>query len=177
MKNKFSAYSACLLLAISGASQADCNPSILETTPTAHFTDHGDGTVTHEKTGLMWKVCTEGQTWSSGACSAGTQIQFLWPEALDSANTANASGGYAGKTGWRLPNIKELASITELKCSGLAINTTIFPSTLANNYWSSSIDTENANNSLVIYFGDGGDLSKPRYEKESSYVRLVRAGG
>ncbi len=176
MKNKISAYSACLLLAISGASQADCNSSILETTPTAHFTDHGDGTVTHEKTGLMWKVCTEGQTWSSGACSE-TQTQLRWPEALDSANIANASGGYAGKTGWRLPNIKELASIAELKCSGLAINTTIFPSTLANNYWSSSIDIENANNALLIYFGDGGDLSNERFDTQSNYARLVRAGG
>lgn len=175
MKNKISAYSACLLLAISGASQADCNPSILETTPTAHFTDHGDGTVTHEKTGLMWKVCTEGQAWNSGACS-DTQTQLRWPDALESANTANTNS-YAGKTGWRLPNIKELASIAELKCSGPAINTTIFPSTLANYYWTSSIDTENANNALLIYFGDGGDLSNPRSATGSNYARLVRAGG
>lgn len=177
MNNKTSAYFACLLLIASGSSQAEtCNSAMLETTPTEYFSVHDDGTVTHNKTGLMWKVCTEGKTWSNGACS-GSSTPSSWSDALNSPDNANANGGYAGKTDWRLPNIKELASIAELKCTGPAINTTIFPSTNSNNYWSSSVDTNNAENSKVLYFNDGGDLSINRFGTGANFVRLVRAGG
>src|SRR5450432_1853802 len=87
------------------------NPSVIETTPAADFADHGDGTVTHTKTGLMWKQCVEGL--SGAGCAAGAATLMLWSNALNAANTANASNGglgFAHYTDWRLPNQKELQS-------------------------------------------------------------------
>ena len=177
MNNKLTVFLVCLLLGFGSVSQAaTCNSGMLETTPEKHFTVHDDGTVTHNKTGLMWKVCTEGKTWDNGSCT-GSSTSSSWADALNSPSVSNANGGYASKTDWRLPNVKELASIAELKCTGPAINSIVFPSTNSNNYWSSSVDTNDTDNSKVIYFGDGGDTSINRFGTGSNFVRLVRAGG
>ncbi|MFS8086422.1 MAG: DUF1566 domain-containing protein, partial [Acidobacteriota bacterium] len=37
--------------------QQACNTAMLVSTPTSSFADHGDGTVTDQTTGLMWKRC------------------------------------------------------------------------------------------------------------------------
>ena len=108
---------------------ADENPAVPATTPTSDFNlDDVNGTAYHHKTGLTWKRCAEGQSWNSvnKACT-GTATGYTWSEAL-----SLASGG------WRLPNIKELRSIVERRNWGPAINTTVFPNTVGNDFWSSS---------------------------------------
>ncbi|MCP4235257.1 MAG: DUF1566 domain-containing protein, partial [Aestuariibacter sp.] len=53
----------CLLmigLAISNTSLAVCQVDIPASTPDSQLQDNGDGTVTDNKTGLMWKQCSEG---------------------------------------------------------------------------------------------------------------------
>ena len=91
------------------------NASTAESTPTSAFTNHGDGTVTHNLTGLMWKQCTQG---SSGAGCAGVATAMTWRSALAAA-AADHTGGH---TDWRLPNDKELDSIVETCGSAPAIN-------------------------------------------------------
>jgi len=85
--------------------------SIPATAPASRFTDNGDGTVTDKTTGLQWQRCSQGQTWSGGTC-AGTATGHTWQAALQLADVAT----YAGRSDWRLPNIKELASIVEQAC-------------------------------------------------------------
>ena len=150
-----------------------CNTNMIPTAPTQDFTVHGDGTVTHKATDLMWKVCSEGQTWSAGACS-GTITTHSWDQALQIPQTLNAGAGYAGETDWRLPNIKELKSILELSCSTPAINETIFPSSEQAFYWSSSPSASNISHSwgADLTIGDSrGQLRSGEYS-----VRLVRGG-
>ena len=148
------------------------NANVIESTPTADFTVNGDGTVTHIRTGLMWKQCTEGQ--GGPACDAGAATGMTWGEALNAANSANAAA-FAGHTDWRLPNIKELESIVELCGHVPAINRTVFPATpSASLYWSSTPATVVQSMAWYVYFASGefGTTAK-----SSGYLaRLVRGG-
>ena len=62
--------------------------------PNPRFTDHGNGTVTDNLTGLMWEKSPD-------------SILKTWTDALSYANTL-ILGGYSD---WRLPNMKELRSL------------------------------------------------------------------
>ena len=161
----------CLLL-VAGQVMAGCNNAIIASTATADFTINGDGTVTHKKTGLMWKRCSEGL--SGNDCAIGTITRHSWQEALQLVKTINSNGGFAGYTDWRLPNVKELASIVERKCVSPAINTTIFPATADGYYWSASSYADHPTRAWHVYFGDGNN---DNFSKDLKlHVRLVRGG-
>jgi hypothetical protein len=113
------------LFPLVGNAQTCQTASIPATTPTSQLTDNGNGTVTDTKTGLMWKQCSEGLTGAD--CATGSAEIYTWQAALAQAQTVNTSGGFAGHTDWRLPNVKELRSITEKQCYYPAINLTRFP--------------------------------------------------
>jgi Protein of unknown function (DUF1566) len=84
-----------------------------------------------------------------------------------SANTADSA------TGWRLPNVKELASLADKGCQSPAIDSTAFPSTPSSWYWSSSPYVGYSGNAWNVGFGGGLVSGYNRYG--SSQVRLVRA--
>lgn len=98
------------------------NTAIGYTAPLSEFTIHDNGSVTHNKTNLMWHRCVYGQVWDGKECS-GDGIRFTWAEALQTAVESDA----AGYDDWRLPNIKELISIFEYRCSGPSLNGIVFP--------------------------------------------------
>jgi Protein of unknown function (DUF1566) len=146
--------------------------TIPATTPNNRFTILNNGTVKDNKTGLMWKQCSEGL--SGSACDVGSAKTYTWQTALQQAQTINANGGFAGFADWRVPNIKELASITEEKCYSPTINSSIFPSTISDAYWSSSPVASYSNSVWIVYFGSGYDNGYG--QSGNSYVRLVRGG-
>ena len=173
-----------LALGSSGAGAAQsCNASVIaETMPTGHFLDNGDGTVVDKATGLTWKRCAEGQTWdaSASACS-GTAASYTWQQALVHAQSLNSSGGFAGKTDWRLPNSKELSTIVERACANPAINLTVFPNTpTAGFFWSASpylgqyrgATTDSM--AWVESYSGGNALARPK--SDTLYLRVVRGG-
>lgn len=127
------------ILTAPGIAAAVCDASFPETTPTGSFADNGDGTVTHVRTRLMWKKCSEGQTWNSGTngCDA-TAGTYTWLDALSLVTGVNDGGGFAGHTDWRVPNIKELNSTVERQCRNPAVNDVVFPGAANGYYWSSS---------------------------------------
>lgn len=145
-------------------------------TPTSDFivnTGTQAGTVTHKKTGLMWKQCSEGL--SGANCATGTAATtFTWPNALARAQTVNNGGGFAGFTDWRVPNKKELASIVEVQCASPSINATIFPATVAANYWSASPYVGAGYKAWSVVFLNGNDFNPNT--ANSANLRLVRGG-
>ncbi len=143
-----------IFIFLSGSALAgqSCLTSIAKTSPSSRFTDNGDNSVTDNITGLTWKKCMEGTMGNSCSSpeSANNEIRdpktgelkgaiatiFTWQQALQHAEAVNAdaisgtnSYQHLGQSNWRLPNIKELASIVEMQCVLPAINTTLFPAT------------------------------------------------
>jgi len=161
------------LLCSTHVAMAVCVNTITATTPTVDFVDHGDGTVTHTKTGLMWKKCTEGL--SGAACATGAATLYSWSGAMQAAQTLNNAGGFALYTDWRVPNIKELQSLVEEQCATPSINSTVFPGTVIGWHYSSSgyVGAATSVWHLDFNFGGNGAVNKATV---SDYVRLVRGG-
>ncbi|MCI5218762.1 MAG: DUF1566 domain-containing protein [Candidatus Electrothrix sp. LOE2] len=152
---------------------AACSSNMPASTPDSQLTDNNDGTVTDTKTGLMWKQCSEGQTFSIGSCN-GSASTFTWQAALQQPGTVNDAGGFAGHTDWRLPNIKELRSIVEEQCSSPAINATRFPNTPSSYVWSGSPYAGNSVYAWYVSFDYG--YSNYDFRVDNYAVRLVRGG-
>jgi hypothetical protein len=110
-----------------------CSTNIPKSAPDHRFVDNNDGTVTDLWTGLMWKQCIEGMvTDGAGGCLFQTDpITYSWSDALQRVVDVNAglAGEHLNRAGWRLPNVKELYSITEQSCEDPAINENYFPLT------------------------------------------------
>lgn len=103
------------------------------------FVDNGNGTVSDNDTGLMWDKDTPASIWT-------------WQQALGYCEGSSV-GGY---TDWRLPNIKELESITSLTDRMPAIDTTFFPDTQNGYiYWSSTTADHDASRVKGIMIRDG----------------------
>lgn len=139
------------------------------------YIDHGDGTITDAKTGLMWATCSIGQNWSSGGCS-GVAANLDWDDALTTVEQFNSSGGLGGHADWRLPNIKELGSLVDPQCHSPAIKLEFFPDTPSATYWSSTArvdDSGNADGGYSIDFATGSDLSPE--VTELRHIRVVRS--
>ncbi len=120
-----------------------------------NFTNNGNGTVTDTGTGLMWQQATG----SNGAA-------ITWKATL--AYCENMS--LAGYTDWRLPNIRELASLND---TVNGIDRGYFPDTKSAPEYSSSSSVGN----LVWAVSFSSDNGTNTYSKSNSYyVRCVRGG-
>ncbi|MHB8165168.1 MAG: Lcl domain-containing protein [Sulfuricella sp.] len=137
------------------------------TTPTADFADNGDGTVNHLKTGLTWMRCALGQTWDGTTCT-GTASTYTWDQAV--ALTSSV----AGHSDWRLPSEKELGSIVEYGANNPAINSTVFPATPPDNFWTATSHSYDPTFAWLVPFSGG--VSNVGNKSGVSYVRLVRGG-
>ena len=123
------------------------------------FIDNGNGTVTDKSTGLMWQQ--------------ETTTEMTWKSALSYCENLSL-GGYSD---WRLPNIKELASIVDLSRERPSIYTVFFPnanSSSGSYYWSSTTHASYISMSRLVTLFDGTDGRQEKWE--SYYVRAVRGG-
>lgn len=121
------------------------------------WTVNGDGTVTDKSTGLVWQQ----------AQAAATMV---WEEAL----------GYAeglflgGKSDWRLPNIKELRSISDDKLTQPSLDGAAFPGATASLFWASTTEANQSNRAWTVDFRYG--LVSYEEKTNSLAVRCVRGG-
>jgi hypothetical protein len=116
--------------------------------PTQRFTDHGDGTVTDNLTGLMW------------AKNANLPHGYkTWQEALDYIKSVNNGAGLASYDDWRLPNRKELFSLINRSKEDPG-NPALpagypFESVQSNSYWSSTSHVFKTNYAWVVKVWSG----------------------
>ncbi|MCB2017095.1 MAG: DUF1566 domain-containing protein [Hydrogenophaga sp.] len=138
--------------------QAVC-PSI----PTAwRFVLDGD-LVTDRKTGLIWGRCGHGQSWNGSACT-GSASSVTHEQALQQVPAG----------GWRLPNVKELASLADPWCGAATIDTAAFPGTTATRYWSASPVVDDPAQVWTVDFSSAHVSPVGRSGSSTSQVRWVR---
>lgn len=83
--------------------------------------DNGDGTVSDLRTGLVWQ-------------KVGVTQPMTWEQALSACESLRLGG----QDDWRLPNIKELRSLSDDTQAHPSIDTAFFPEIKAAAYWSST---------------------------------------
>ncbi len=130
--------------------------------------DHGNGTVTDPQTGLMWSRCSLGQD-DDATCSGDAQSSE-WRDALLAVRDRN-NANWLGHDDWRLPNIKELASLLRRDRAWPAIDP-VFANTDPGVYWSSTNHAGEPRAVWGAFFSEGNVFG---VDKESmARVRLVR---
>ncbi len=126
-----------------------------EVSRNARFVDNMDGTVTDIQTGLMWLRCWWGSMWNGQSCVERNPANLGcggdgWMRALYFAACLNPNGGFAGYQDWRVPNIKELASIVDWE-SEQHFSSILFPNIPPYEpFWSSSTDVYTTGGVWVI---------------------------
>ena len=86
--------------------------------------DNGNGTVTDNRTGLIWQQ--------------GEPGYMSWGEALSYCEGLSLGG----HSDWRLPNVRELESLTDDSRYYPAMDTSFFPDAHSSYYWSSTTDAD-----------------------------------
>ena len=156
---------------VSTAAAQTCVDYIPNDTPNTRYTvGANQETVLDTQTNLTWLRCSIGQTSVGDSCT-GTATSLTWQGALQAAEQAN-SVNLAGYNDWRVPNIKELASLVALHCFSPSINTALFPNTASSSYWSSSPVADDSRDAWSVGFNIGNDVAGFRSNDER--VRLVR---
>jgi hypothetical protein len=127
--------------------------------------------VTDQKTGLIWRRCSEGMSWDGSTC-AGTASTFTHEAALQRAAAQASSTGIA----WRLPNVKELSSIVDRSRSNPAIDPAAFPATPPTSFWSASPKPYAGISTYAWHVNFVSGNVYGNYRINSDSVRLVRNG-
>lgn len=125
-----------------------------ENSVTRALQDNGDGTVTDLSTGLIWqKEAYDATTWEDA---------LSYSEGLELAGFAD----------WRLPNIKELQSISDARYVNPSMDTSAFTDALSEAYWSSTSLVNQPDDAWIIEFNRG--IVTHSTKTNQNYVRSVR---
>jgi len=130
----------------------------IPTTITNHFTDNGDGTITDNLTQLVWQKIPNANlvTWEEA---------ITYAEGLTLANALD----------WRLPNIKELQSITNELTTNPSVFAPYFSNLGVHNYWSSTTLKPNTQNpSSAWYWSTQYGITAYGSKTSTNYVLCVR---
>jgi hypothetical protein len=148
----------------------------------ASYTDNGDGTITDNRTGLMWeKLSDDGSIHDK-------DDGYLWVDAFTGKIATLNATAFAGHTDWRLPNIRELFGLGNFAVTPPspavfpAFNTGCVPGctvtscscTLSDVYWSST-SYHNLGSLAWKWDSTDGDID-PLSKAISKRVRAVRGG-
>ena len=128
------------------------------------FKDNGNGTVTDNLTGLVWQK-TESKD--------GTKP---WADAISYCEGLSLGG----HTDWRLPNVKELESLTDDNRLNPAINALFHLGSTVKRHWTSTSLASDPTYAWYVSFYDGTAVSfeggSIKSNSSTYYYRCVRAG-
>ena len=137
--------------------------------PTPRFSDNLNGTVTDNATGLIWLQnadCFPAQSWSAAITSANNLAHGAACNLSD-----NSTAGQ-----WRLPNVKELLSLTDFGRYNPALPSghPFTGTNISSYYWSSTTGAGGPGGAWGVGFYDG--YVGYGLKSGSLYVRCVRGG-
>lgn len=161
-----------------------------EAWPNPRFTDHGNGTVTDNLTGLVWMADPE--------CLGRFEYpSTTWTEALAAANAMTegqcglTDGSTAGE--WRIPNVLEFLSLFHFEFAGPALPDTLGTSQWADEdpftgihgitdgppdtYWTSTAYSNRTNMVWTASLYPGRIDTRLMSDTAYQYVWMVRGGG
>lgn len=125
--------------------------------------DNSDGTITDQRTKLVWQKCSIGQK-NDGECS-GNASDHEWEDAVKMCDSLKLSGKK-----WRLPTIEELTSLT-LSENEYSTESVTFPNTPSSYYWSST--KEDGKKNVSWYRDFSGGKAGSDNNSNLAYVRCV----
>jgi uncharacterized repeat protein (TIGR01451 family) len=144
--------------------------------PNPRFSDRGDGTVLDNLTGLFWS--RDAKSPGPAVCNPGSAM--VMRDALNFVACLNLNR-YLGRSDWRLPNIKELRSLSDYSEPGTALLANLFSNIQATPptsvfYWSSTLDPTIMHYDHGWAFGISGTLASWMRDYTYFYVWPVRGG-
>ena len=122
---------------------------------TLSYTIHGNGTVIDNNTKLMWQQQDD-------------DLTRTWDEAVTYCQNLEL----AGLSDWRLPGIKELKNIVNHEGFDASDDSSVFPGTNSQSFWSSSIWSGDVIYSWILRSFDGA--ISINLKSLSNHVRCVR---
>lgn len=137
------------------------------------FHDNRDGTVTDVDSKLMWMRCASGQSWADDKCT-GQAAAYNWLEAGREANQISRSGD-AFFNDWRVPALRDLATITDRGCENPRTNLNLFPGTPSSVFWTSTPRPGGKSEDLAFALSFGAEGVLAARKDERFYVRFVRS--
>lgn len=139
----------------------------VKVTQKQRFLDNKDGTITDTKTGLVWIKNPHTDL------PEEFKNYMPWEKAIETCKALN----FAGHKDWRLPTVEELRELVDytrgIKSGEPATDTSIFPDTKCNWYWTSTPCAWGPSNAWIVGFYSGSmgyDSKDGNY-----YVRPVRS--
>jgi hypothetical protein len=157
---------------------SDKSQNMLATHPTLEkrigdlneFIDHGDGTVTDTRSGLMWMRPAIGQNWSNGSCTGVAKL-------FSSSEANQFQSDFAGHHDWRIPTIEELKSLI-FEGRTPALDESAFPVQSGRYFWSSSRNISDGRKEFqertMIFALRSGVVGYTKEHPEPEHLRLVR---
>ena len=131
--------------------------SSFATDASKRLADNGDGTVTDSGTGLTWQ-------------RVEVDTSMTWEDAIVYCETLTL----AGHDDWRLPNVKELRSISDDALVQPSLDTRFFPGVDTMPYWTSTTEGFHAPKAWFVDFHHG--MVGYDEKSQSLAVRPVRGG-